>query len=176
MLSLKYCHFVFIKSYHLLLQKESQETNLCFPKKNQKEEKTNGFIPSKALCSWLHLAPRACLFPHPPSSLVSTACPRLCELTLHRKDVTCDGQDYYVCIFWNAFPVQPAKSNRLLQWSYKGKHSHRDSCNTLPRKSILRGALGEDTLSSPSGSVCLTHTLPWQREERWRKTRFRQEN
>lgn len=42
---------------------------------------------------------------------------------------------------------------------YKGKHSHQESCNTPPRKAVSREALGEDTLSSPSGSVCLTHTL-----------------
>lgn len=46
-LSLKHCHLIFIKSYHLLLQEESQETNLCIPNKIRKKRKQMAPSPAK---------------------------------------------------------------------------------------------------------------------------------
>ena len=66
-LSLKHCHFIFIKSYHLLLQEESQETNLCFPKKIRKKRKQ--MAPSQAKPSALLITFSSMSMTFPPSSL-----------------------------------------------------------------------------------------------------------
>lgn len=116
-LSLRHCHFVFIKSSPAASEGESRKKISASLKKKSERKENKWLHPKQSpLLYWLHLAAKVCLFLHPLPSLVSTACPRLCELTLHRKDVTCDAQDYYVFIFWNVFPVQPAKGNRLPQW------------------------------------------------------------
>lgn len=67
-LSLRHCHFVFIKSSPAASEGESRKKiSASLKKKNRKEKKTNGSIPSKALCSIDYISQQKCAFSSIPS-------------------------------------------------------------------------------------------------------------
>lgn len=110
-------------------------------------------------------------FPHPLSSLVSTACPRICELTLHRRyDLWHMRQ---LCFYFLKCTGSPANEKQLVPWMRLCGRRAKTAIET-PLTPCLeqqyKGRLGK----RPSGSVSLTHTSAQQGEEGRRKIWFRQ--
>lgn len=109
-------------------------------------------------------------FPHP------LFCPKLCELILHRKDVTCEAKDYYIFIFikcpsspasqqkqtgsFNKAARQKGKHNqRLLQHpAQKSNRKKKSNGKATEKSSQKKDPSGEDTVSGPSGCVSHTHS------------------
>lgn len=88
----KHWHFIFIKSYQLLLQKDRQkQTSASLKESERKQTASSQGKPPALLLTFSSTSVASP--PHPLS------CPKLCEFILHRKDVTCEAQEYYNFIF-----------------------------------------------------------------------------